>query len=305
MTPALLAAAPDPAVESPRNPVIVCDRLVQIYRSGRQQVVALRGVDLTIAAGETVALLGPSGAGKSTLLTLLAGLVTPTAGTLEVLGHDMARLSERRRLELRGLRIGLLLQGPGRNLLGWATVAQNVLFAQQASRRSRAAKHRHTAMLLDAVGIAGLSDRSAGGLSGGEQQRLAIAVVLANAPELLLVDEPTSQLDAATGGQVMELLRAANTDLGTTIIVVTHDPAVGAALDRTVTIADGRVGAHGRDGLDYMLVDRHGGLQLSPQAQQVLPPGTMVTAEPDDSGLLLRPVDGSANPQGTGPKPHP
>lgn len=277
--------------------VIVCDRLVQIYQSGQQQVVALRGVDLTVAAGETVALLGPSGAGKSTLLTLLAGLVTPTAGSLHVLGHDMGRLSERRRLGLRGLRIGLLLQNPGRNLLGWASAADNVLFAQQASRRSHPAKQRHTAMLLEAVGIAGLRDRTTRGLSGGEQQRLALAVALANAPELLLADEPTSQLDTATGRHVIDLLHAANDDLATTIVVVTHDPAVGALLGRTVTIADGRVGAHGRAGQDFALVDRHGGLQLTAAALDVLPPGAMVTMEPRDGGLLLRTVtDGEDEP---------
>jgi putative ABC transport system ATP-binding protein len=236
-------------------PVVACDRLVHTYRTGRDRVMALKGVDLTITAGETVALLGPSGAGKSTLLTLLAGLVTPTSGTLHVLGHDMGRLSERGRLGLRGLRIGLLLQDPGRNLLGWASTTENILFSQQAGRRRRAAKLRHARMLLEAVGLADLGRRLARELSGGEQQRLALAVALANAPDLLLADEPTSQLDAASGRRIVELLRDVNHDLGTTIVVVTHDPAVGAALSRTVTVADGRVDAQGPSGPDRSVAE--------------------------------------------------
>lgn len=221
------------------GPVVACDRLVHTYRAGREQVAALRGVDLTITAGETVALLGPSGAGKSTLLTLLAGLVTPTAGALHVLGHDMGRLSERRRLGLRGLRIGLLLQDPGRNLLGWANATENILFAQQASRRKRAAKLRHARMLLEAVGLADLGRRLAREISGGEQQRLALAVALANAPDLLLADEPTSQLDRHTGDAVVELMLTARERRGTTLVIVTHDHHLSDTLDAAYTIHDG------------------------------------------------------------------
>jgi ABC-type lipoprotein export system ATPase subunit len=244
-----------------------------------------------VAEGETIALLGPSGSGKSTLLWLLAGLLRPTAGVVEVCGRRLNDLPERSAVKLRLRDVGVVLQNPARNLLPYETATGNVLFAQAPTRRSHPVKRRRAAALLDAVGLAGVSHHLAGRLSGGEQQRLAVAVALANGPRLLLADEPTSQLDHESAAAVLELIQAANEDLGTTVIVVTHDPAVGSALGRTATIRDGRVGAEGRAGQDYVVVGRDGTVQLPPDALDVLPPGSLAHAVRTPGGVELRPAD--------------
>lgn len=272
-------------------PVIVCENVVHVYGSPGQEVTALRGVDLTVRETETVALLGPSGAGKSTLLWLLAGLFRPTAGVVEVCGQRVPELSARSAAELRLRQVGVVLQTPGRNLLPYETATGNVLFAQVPTRRSMAVKRRRAAGLLDAVGLSGVAHRAARRLSGGEQQRLAVAVAVSNGPRLLLADEPTSQLDHASAAAVIDLLKAANEDLGTTVIVVTHDPAVATALGRTVTIRDGRVGAEGRSGQDYVVVGRDGTVQLPPDMLDVLPPGSLARAVRTRAGVELRGVD--------------
>jgi len=271
--------------------VVSCDSVVQMYGTPGQEITALRGVDLTVTEGETVALLGPSGSGKSTLLWLLAGLLRPTAGVVEVCGRRLNDVSQQSAVNLRLRDVGVVMQTPARNLLAYETAAGNVLFAQAPTRRTAAAKRRRAAALLDAVGLAGVSRRPAGRLSGGEQQRLAVAVALANGPRLLLADEPTSQLDYASAAAVIELIQAANEDLGTTVIVVTHDPAVGHALGRTVTIRDGRVGAEGRAGQDYVVVGRDGTVQLPPDLFDVLPPGSLAHAVRTPDGVELRRAD--------------
>jgi putative ABC transport system ATP-binding protein len=276
---------------APDDMIVRCDNLVQIYSMAGQQVTALRGVDLTVKAGETLALLGPSGAGKSTLLWLLAGLLRPTAGLVEVCGARVADLKPAAATNMRLREVGIVLQNPGRNLLPYETAAGNVLFAQAPTRRTRAVKRRRTTALLEAVGLAHVASRPAGLLSGGEQQRLAVAVAVANGPRLLLADEPTSQLDSGSAGAVIELLRAANEDLGTTVIVVTHDQQVGQAFGRTVTIRDGKVGAVGHAGEDYLVIARDGSVQLPPDLLDVLPPGTLARAVRIGDGVELRRAD--------------
>lgn len=268
-------------------PMIRCDGVVQIYRARDVEVVALRDVDLTIEPGETVALLGPSGAGKSTLLWLLAGLLRPSAGRLWLDGVEVGRLDQRKLDRLRATRVGVMLQNPARNLIGYLPAAQNVAFAQRAARRDR----RRAAELLRRVGLEDAGNRPAGRMSGGEQQRLALAVALANSPRLLLADEPTSQLDTGSGRRVIDLIRHAAEEDGTTAVVVTHDAAVGEALDRTVTIRDGRVGAEGRRGEDLVVVGREGAVQVPPEYHHLLPPGSMARIEPLEDGVALRRAD--------------
>jgi putative ABC transport system ATP-binding protein len=268
--------------------VVQCDGLVQVYGTPGQEVTALRGIDLSVEAGDTVALLGPSGAGKSTLLWLLAGLLRPTAGRVEVCGRRVNDLNRRSAAAMRLHDVGVVLQNPGRNLLPNETAAGNVRFAQRAAHPGRAAGRRRTAELLDAMGLARVARRQAGRLSGGEQQRLAVAVALANRPQLLLADEPTSQLDRGSAATVIDLIRSANEAEGTTVVVVTHDPAVGNALRRTVTIRDGRVGAEGQAGQDYLVVSRDGSVQLPTEVlESTLPPGTLVRAVPTADGVAL------------------
>lgn len=271
--------------------MVRCEGLVQVYGTPGQEVTALRGVDLTVAEGETLALLGPSGSGKSTLLWLLAGLLPPTAGLVEVGGRRLTELNARSAANLRLREIGMVMQNPGRNLLPYETAAGNVMFAQAPTRRTGRVKRRRTVALLDAVGLARMAHRPAGRLSGGEQQRLALAVALANGPRLLLADEPTSQLDRESATAVTDLIGAAHDDLGTTVIVVTHDPAMGASFGRTVTIRDGRVGAEGHAGEDYLVVARDGSVQLPEDLLDVLPPGTLAKAIRTATGVELRRAD--------------
>jgi len=277
--------------------VVRCDNVVHVYgtpgQAGApgQEVTALRGVDLTVAEADTVALLGPSGAGKSTLLWLLAGLLRPTAGIVEVCGRRLSELSPRLATRLRRHDVGVVLQTPARNLLSYETALGNLLFAQRPVSQRRSARHRRAGLLLDTVGLAGVAHQPAGRLSGGEQQRLAVAVALANEPRLLLADEPTSQLDHASAAAVIDLIKSASQDLGTTVVVVTHDPAVGSALGRTITIRDGRVGAEGRAGKDYVVVGRDGTLQLPTDMLEILPPGSLARAVRTRAGVELRPVE--------------
>ncbi|HCU94206.1 MAG TPA: ABC transporter ATP-binding protein [Actinobacteria bacterium] len=271
-----------------------CDNLVHVYGTPGQEVTALRGVDLTVDGGETVALLGPSGAGKSTLLWLLAGLLRPTAGTVEVYGRKPGALSAQAAAGLRRSEVGVVLQTPGRNLLPYETALGNIMFAQRPTRRRWAARHRRAAQLLDMVGLGPVAHRPAGKLAGGEQQRLAVAVAVANKPRLLLADEPTSQLDPGSAADVIGLIQTANRESGITALVVTHDPAVGAAFGRTVTIRDGRVGAEGRAGEEFVVVGRDGTVQLPPDTLDLLPPGSLARAVRTANGVELRPVSPEA-----------
>ncbi|MGH3424702.1 MAG: ABC transporter ATP-binding protein [Nocardioidaceae bacterium] len=268
-----------------------CSNVVQIYGETGAEAVALRGVDLEVAQGESLALLGPSGAGKSSLLWLLAGLARPTAGQLFVHGVLVADLRAAELAALRGREIGVLLQKPSHNLLPYATALDNVLFAQRPSRRRLAGKRRRALELLDAVGLVDLARARSGGMSGGEQQRLGLAVALANGPRLLLADEPTSQLDAESAQAVVDLIRTANTDQGTTVVVVTHDPSVAAAMGRTATIRDGRIGSEGRRGQEYVVVGRDGGLHLPPEVLDLLPPGSLARVVRHADGVELRRAD--------------
>jgi putative ABC transport system ATP-binding protein len=289
------ASAPAASGEArPGPPAVRCENLVHVYGTAGNEVAALRGVDLTVAPGEMVALLGPSGAGKTTLLWHLAGLLRPTAGTVEIGGRALAGLKSKALTSMRLREVGLLLQNPASNLLPSQSATANVLFAQAPTRRSRKVKRRRARDLLDRVGLASVAGRPAGVLSGGEQQRLAVAVALANSPRLLLADEPTSQLDPDSAAGVIELIQAANLSLGTTVVAVTHDPEVAAAFGHTITIRDGRVGAAGHGGREFMVVGKDGTVTLPPELLGEFPPGSLATASRTPDGVLLRRVDPGA-----------
>jgi putative ABC transport system ATP-binding protein len=267
-----------------------CEHVVHVYGRVGREVAALRGVDLEVGAAETVALLGPSGSGKSTLLWILAGLTRPTAGSVELAGRPLQLLNAKESARLRLREVGIILQNPTRNLLPYESVLGNVLFAQRPTRRKPAVKLRRAEDLVEAVGLGSASRSRAGALSGGEQQSLSVATALANGPRLLLADEPTSQLDGESASQILDLLRLANRDLGTTIITVTHDRLVAGAMDRTLTIKDGRVGVEGRSGEEYLVVGRDGTIQLPEPLLDTLPPGSLATAHRTAEGVELRPA---------------
>ncbi|WP_431929590.1 ABC transporter ATP-binding protein [Nonomuraea jabiensis] len=246
---------------------IVCDNLVRIYKTEGVEVVALQGLDLVIDKGELVAIVGASGSGKSTLLNVLSGLDVPTAGVARVAGMDLLSMNARDRLRYRRTVVGFIWQQTARNLLPYLSARENVeLPMKLAGRRGGRALE-----LLELLGVGYCTDRKIPEMSGGEQQRVAIAVALANSPQLVLADEPTGELDSETSEQVFDALRKANRELGVTVVVVTHDPLVSEQVDRTVGIRDGRTSSEtlrreGAEGQivaeEYAVLDRVGRLQL-------------------------------------------
>lgn len=265
---------------------VTCRGAVYIYHQDGYDVVALSGVDLDIAPGEAVALLGPSGAGKSTLLSLLAGLVPPAAGRVEVGGHDLARASPAERDRMRATDVGVALQGAARNLLPYLPAELNVRFAQQGAPPERRAGLPAPVEVLALVGLAGRRRATPPELTASQRQRLALAVALANRPGLLLADEPTSQLDQAGRDEVVAALAAVRS-AGCTVVLVTHDPEIGVQMGRTVTIRDGRVGAEGRLGEEYAVVGRDGTVSLPPDVRDAIGPGTLVRVHLNPDGTVL------------------
>ncbi|MBI1378698.1 MAG: ATP-binding cassette domain-containing protein [Frankiales bacterium] len=272
----------------PAGLAVRCEELVHIYRTGDLDVVAVRGVDLDVAPGERVALLGPSGSGKSTLLGMMGGLIPPSAGRVWVGDEEIGGLPERALLRMRSQRVGLVLQGAARNLLAYATPADNVRFANRSLPRARRRSAMQPQELLGALGLGAVADRPVPLLSGGEQQRVALAVAVANGPGLLLADEPTSQLDHPARDAVLDLLDEVNERFGTTVVVVTHDPEVGQRLGRTVTMRYGRVGQEGHHGEQFAVVGKDGSVHLPDEVVADWPPGTRVIVERDGAEVRLR-----------------
>jgi ABC-type lipoprotein export system ATPase subunit len=220
--------------------LVQCANLIRIYKVADLEAIALQGLDLEVERGEMIALVGASGSGKTTLLNILGGLDAPTAGQARVADFDLTRLSEEQRTRYRNLVIGYVWQQSGRNLLPDLTVAGNVNLPQMLNGTGAARSSKRTHELLELVGLASMAKKKPAQLSGGEQQRVAIAVALANQPSLLLADEPTGELDSVTAQGIIACLRQINMQLGLTIILVTHDVSVASEVDRTLTIRDGR-----------------------------------------------------------------
>lgn len=226
----------------PRGGVpVACVNLTHIYEIDGAQLVALQDVNISIDPGEAVALFGPSGSGKSTLLALLAGLRRPTAGEIWLGDDELGALTERELLVLRGRKIGVVVQNPSRSLLPYGTAEDNIRFAQHATPGQRRRRLPEPVELLRQLGLEHLAGQRAARLSGGEQQRLSIAVAMATLPRLLLADEPTSQLDAASRDLVIALFGRIVAEFGATMAVITHDPVVADATHRRITLSEGRV----------------------------------------------------------------
>ena len=254
---------------------VVCDNLVRIYKTQDVEVIALQGLDLLIGQGEMVALVGASGSGKSTLLNILAGLDVPTAGVARVAGADLLDMSSRDRLRFRRELVGFVWQQTARNLLPYLTAVENVELPMRFAGHPRKARRARALELLELMGVGHRAANRPGEMSGGEQQRTAIAVAVANDPKVILADEPTGELDTATASDVFGALRSANRELGVTTVIVSHDPEVAGNVDRTIGIRDGRTSseilrrtttdAHGREEIiatEYAVLDRAGRLQL-------------------------------------------
>ena len=269
--------------------------VVHIYPSPDGDVVALRGVDLDIRAGESVALLGPSGAGKSTVLGLLAAEFQPSAGSIRIGDLDVDRARSDVLATLRARDVSLVVQGGRTNLLPYATAAQNVWFAQHGARSRGHTLDRTPGELLDLFGLTSIADVPAAQMSAGEQQRLALVAGVATLPRLLLLDEPTSQLSESERNEVIDAVVDIHRALGMTVVVVTHDSDVASRLERTVTIRDGRVGAEGRQGREYAIVGRDGSMHLPPDVLDHLPPDSLVRVTVLEDRVELRRVDSEEN----------
>lgn len=220
---------------------VACVALRHEYSVDEESVIAIDGIDLVIPAGTAAAIIGPSGSGKSTLLTLLAGLQRPTSGSIQIGDTDLTLATEREMLLIRATRLAVVAQNPYRNLLPYATAFENLLFAQRAPRSHR--KHDLPAVgsLLAELGLAHVAHTTCDRLSGGERQRLALAAALATRPSVLIVDEPSSQLDRANRDVVAGILAEASTGRGVTVVAVTHDHVLAERLGRVITIAEGRI----------------------------------------------------------------
>ncbi len=299
-------------VSLPPGPLIQCDNVVKIYKVADLEVVALQGLDLLVERGEFIAIVGSSGSGKSTLLSVLGGLDVPSAGRVVVAGHLVGEMGPAERTRYRRQVLGFVWQQTARNLFPYLTARENVelpMLLEGVGVKDRAAR---ATWLLELVGLGGRADHRPARLSGGEQQRVAIAVALANEPALLLADEPTGELDTTTAHEVFDLLRHVNRMLGLTIVVVTHDPLVSEQVTRTIAIRDGRTstetlrrrtagetGEHHVIAEEYAVLDRVGRLQLPRAHVETLGLRQRVRLVLEDDHIEIWP-DGDRDLNGTG-----
>ena len=298
------------------EPLVICDNLVKIYKVADLEVVALQGLDLEVAPGEMIAIVGASGSGKSTLLNMLSAQDTPSAGKCLVDKNDLTRMSEAQRIRYRRTVIGQVWQQSGRNLLPELSAEENVRLPQVLGGINPAQAGERARELLTIVGLGEMLHKKPSQLSGGEQQRNAVAVALANKPKVLLADEPTGELDSVTTSEVMKLLRSLNQELGLTIIIVTHDAAIAAIVDRTIAIRDGRtstetirreaplastngdiaptsaiIGLSGETHREFVLIDRVGRLQLPKDILESIPFNGRAEVRKVDNHVEIWPID--------------
>ena len=233
------------------NPYVLCEDVFKIYKIADLEVVALRGLDLAVDAGEVVAIVGASGSGKSTLLNILAGYDSPSAGGARVGGRDLLRMGARETEEYRRSEVGFIWQQTSRNLFPYLTALENVSLPMMLANAPGRERRERAEELLRLVGMGHRMAHTPENLSGGEQQRVAIAVALANKPPLLLADEPTGELDDATAADILDLFGEVNREMGTTILIVTHDPDIAYKVGRVVMIRDGKMSTEIRRKVTY------------------------------------------------------
>ncbi len=286
-------------------PYVQCEDVFKIHKTQELEVVALRGLDLSVAPGEVMAIVGASGSGKSTLLNILAGLDQPSAGRVRVGERDLLTMNDEELVDYRRSEVGFVWQQTGRNLLPYLTARENVEVPQLVDGVDRRVASVRALELLAQVGLEAKADHRPNQMSGGEQQRVAIAVALANQPPLLLADEPTGELDSATATEVFAALHALNQSTGVTIVIVSHDRTITERVDRVVTMRDGRTSAEfvrrvtfGREREameEFALVDRSGRLQIPREFVDGLHLGTRARVELREDHVEIYP----SSPEGS------
>jgi putative ABC transport system ATP-binding protein len=293
------------------EPIILCENLVKIYKIAELEVQALQGLDLAVAPGELLGIVGASGSGKSSLLNILGGLDRPTAGRAWVDNHDLLKLDSRGLDNYRQKTVGFVWQQVTRNLVPYLTARENVILPMTLAGKAGRKANDRADMLLKMVGLADRKDHKLEQLSGGEQQRIAIAVALTNEPRLLLADEPTGELDTATALAIYDIFRTMNRELGLTTIIVSHDAGLAHHVDRVVAVRDGKLAAEtvrraaavepqvegqavveAQDTFhEVMVLDSAGRLQVPKSYLEKFNIKRRVELELVDDGILIRPVE--------------
>lgn len=284
--------------------MIQCDGLVKIYKTDEIEVVALQGLNIQVEPGEMMAIIGNSGSGKSTLLNILGGLDRPSAGQVRVGEWDLLKITDAELVEYKRKTVGFIWQNNGRNLLPYLSALENVEMPMMLSGKVDRA---YAVQLLDSVGLKDRMHNKLHQLSGGEQQRVAIAISLCNRPALLLADEPTGSVDSETSDKIMSIFRNLNKELGVTIVIVTHDMSLASSVDRVVAIRDGMTStefvkrnpnldlsaghSHGnmRDvHEEYVVLDRAGRLQVPKAYLEELGITGKASMEFDGERIIIR-----------------
>ena len=287
------------------EPYVLCQDLFKIYKIADLEVVALRGLDLAVDQGEVVAIVGASGSGKSTLLNILAGYDAPSAGGVLVGGRDLLRMGAREIEEYRRNDVGFIWQQTSRNLFPYLTTVENVTLPMMLTSTPGVDRRARAEELLDLVGLSHRLEHTPEKLSGGEQQRVAIAVALANRPPLLLADEPTGELDDTTAAEILDLFGTVNREMGSTILIVTHDPDIAYKVGRVVMIRDGKMSTEIRRKVtfqrirgevetdqpleEFVLVDGNGRVQIPRELLERINIGEKARVQIEDGRVTIRP----------------
>lgn len=286
------------------EPIILCENLVKIYKVADLEVQALQGLDLAVQPGELLGIVGASGSGKSSLLNILGGLDRPTAGRVWVDGHDLLRMSGHALNSYRRHTVGFVWQQATRNLVPYLTAEENVQVPMALAGQTDRKSHNRAEKLLESVGLADRRKHRLEQLSGGEQQRVAIAVALVNLPRLLLADEPTGEVDTATALTIYETFHNLNRDLGVTTVIVSHDTTLARHVDRVVAVRDGKLASEtvrrastGSEEQtqevfhEVSVLDAAGRLQVPKQYLDHFGIKRRVQLDVVEEGILIRPVE--------------
>lgn len=288
--------------------MITCENLVKIYTQTGVDVVALQGLDLSVVDGEMIGIVGESGSGKSTLLNVLGGLDRPSAGKVLVGNQDLLKMTERELDNYRCTQVGFVWQQTTRNLTPYLTTLENIELPMRLTKLSPVERQARAEELLDLVGLKERGNHLPDQLSGGEQQRVAIAVALANQPALLLADEPTGELDTVTAQNIYTMLQKVNQLYGATVLIVSHDSGISQHVKRVVMIRDGKTSTETvrvKEQIapsfqekplpvfeELLMLDNAGRVQIPRDVLETLGIGGRVRLEVKEGDILLHPVDG-------------